>query len=255
MAISITDFIIIILIALGGVVGYKNGFIKEGIHFIGIIVISIIAFLFKDTLMVILYENLPFFNFIGPISGIGTINILFYQLIAFVIIFAALYFLLRVFIVITGLIEWMLKLTVFFKFTSKMLGIFVGILEFYVYMFLILYVLNMPVFNLTYINNSLVSNKILNNTPVLSNLADDTVAVYTDVWKIIKNKEKKSNREVDTLVLATMLDHNLITIDSAKKLVMANKVAVTDETLLDNYEENNNKFYKYVKNKIAESKK
>lgn len=253
MSISITDFIIIILIGLGGIVGYKNGVIKEGMHFIGIIVISIIAFMFKDTLMVLLYETLPFFQFFGPISGITAINILLYQLFAFIFIFAVLYFILRVFIVITGLVEWMLKFTVFFKLTSRILGIFVGILEFYVYMFLILFILNMPIFNLSYVNDSIVSNKILKNTPILSSLTDDTVYVYSDVWQIIRNRDKKTNTEVNTLVLATMLDHKLITVDSAKKIVESNKVIITDKTLLDKYEDDN-KFYKYVKDVIATQK-
>ena len=104
MVLGITDVLIILFIALGGAVGYRNGFIREGIHFIGIVLITIIAFLFKDSLMILLYENLPFFNFFGVIKGVTAINILFYQILSFIIIFAALFFLLRVLIVITGLI-------------------------------------------------------------------------------------------------------------------------------------------------------
>ena len=147
MIIRIVDAFIILFILLGGVVGYKNGAIKEGMQFIGILVVVIVSFLLKDRLMVVLYENLPFFDFFGFIKGISAINILFYQLVSFLIIFAALTFLLKVLIVITGFIEWMLKLTVFLKIPSKILGIFVGVLEFYVYTFLILYILNMPIFN------------------------------------------------------------------------------------------------------------
>ena len=130
MVISLVDAIIILLILMGGIVGYKNGFIKEGMQFVGMLFIVIVSFLLKDSLMVLLYENLPFFNFFGFIKGISAINILFYQLIAFLIIFLALTFILKVLIVITGFIEWMLKLTVFLKIPSKILGIFVGILEF-----------------------------------------------------------------------------------------------------------------------------
>ena len=122
MVISLVDAIIILLILMGGIVGYKNGFIKEGMQFVGMLFIVIVSFLLKDSLMVLLYENLPFFNFFGFIKGISAINILFYQLIAFLIIFLALTFILKVLIVITGFIEWMLKLTVFLKIPSKILG-------------------------------------------------------------------------------------------------------------------------------------
>ena len=189
MIISIVDAFIILFILLGGVVGYKNGAIKEGMQFIGILVVVIVSFLLKDRLMVVLYENLPFFDFFGFIKGISAINILFYQLVSFLIIFAALTFLLKVLIVITGFIEWMLKLTVFLKIPSKILGIFVGVLEFYVYTFLILYILNMPIFNLSYVAESKYGETILRNTPILSSMVDDTVKAYSDVWNILKEKE------------------------------------------------------------------
>ena len=235
MVISLVDAIIILLILMGGIVGYKNGFIKEGMQFVGMLFIVIVSFLLKDSLMVLLYENLPFFNFFGFIKGISAINILFYQLIAFLIIFLALMFILKVLIVITGFIEWMLKLTVFLKIPSKILGIFVGILEFYVYTFIILYVLNMPVFNLSYVADSKYGEAILNNTPILSTMVDDTVKAYTDVWEIIKDKDDMTNTEVNTLVLVKLLDNKLITVDSAKKLVDANKIIITDKSILDNY--------------------
>lgn len=235
MVISLVDAIIILLILMGGIVGYKNGFIKEGMQFVGMLFIVIVSFLLKDSLMVLLYENLPFFNFFGFIKGISAINILFYQLIAFLIIFLALTFILKVLIVITGFIEWMLKLTIFLKIPSKILGIFVGILEFYVYTFIILYVLNMPVFNLSYVADSKYGEAILNNTPILSTMVDDTVKAYTDVWEIIKNKDDMTNAEVNTLVLVKLLDNKLITVDSAKKLVDANKIIITDKSILDNY--------------------
>ena len=139
MSISLVDAFLVIFIIMGGVVGFKNGAIKEGMNFVGIILVALIAFIFKDKLMVVLYENLPFFDFFGLIKGISAVNILFYQLISFIIIFMALYFVLRVLIVITGFIEWLLKLTIFLRVPSKILGIVVGALEFYVYSFIILY--------------------------------------------------------------------------------------------------------------------
>ena len=78
MVISLVDAIIILLILMGGIVGYKNGFIKEGMQFVGMLFIVIVSFLLKDSLMVLLYENLPFFNFFGFIKGISAINILFF---------------------------------------------------------------------------------------------------------------------------------------------------------------------------------
>lgn len=248
MNIGLVDLIIIIVIILGGIVGFKNGAIKEATKFLGLFVVIIIAFLLKDKLMVALYENLPFFKFFGIIKGIDAINILLYQLISFLVIFIALMFILKVLVVITGLVELLVKMTVFLSFPSKVLGAIVGAIEFYVYLFIILYVLNMPFFNLKYINDSLLGNKILTNTPILSQLVDDTVSVYSDVWDIIKNKENRSNKEINTLVLASLLDHKLITIESAKKIVESNKIIISDDNLLDNYSDSKS-FYEELKEK------
>ena len=196
--------------------------------------------------MIVLYENLPFFDFFGFIKGLDAINILFYQLISFLIIFMALLFLLRVLLVITGLIEWLLKMTVFLSFPSKFLGIIVGIVEYYVYIFIALYVISIPIFNLTFVSDSKLAFEILENTPVLSGLVDGTVEVYSDVWDIIKNKNKENVREINAMVLATLLDNNLITIESARELVEANKIIVDNPKFLDNYVEDGD-FYDKVK--------
>lgn len=244
MIISLVDAMVVLFILMGAIVGFKNGAIKEATKFIGLFLVIIISFVLKDNLMVLFYENLPFFDFFGVIEGIDAINILLYQLLAFLVIFMALMFVLKVLTVITGLFEWLLKMTIFLSIPSKIIGIFVGIIEFYVYTFIILYVLNMPVFNLTLVSDSKFGNVILENTPVLSEMIDDTVEVYQDVWHIIKNKDGKSNRQVNTLVLATLLDNDLITVDSAKKLVKSNKIIIEDESLLDEYVDDDNLYDK-----------
>ena len=254
MNISLVDLIIIMIISLGGIVGYKNGAIKEGTKFLGFFIVVIISFLLKDKLMIAMYENLPFFNFFGFIRGIDSINILLYQLIAFLTIFIALLFILKVFVVLTGLAEVLVKMTVFLSFPSKLLGATIGVIEFYIYIFIILYVLNMPFLNLKYINDSMMGSKMLTDTPILSELVDDTVSVYSDIWNIIKNKKGRKNEEINTLVLASLLDHRLITIESAKKLVEANKIIITDKSLLDKYDENNS-FLEYLKEKYIPLKK
>lgn len=233
MTLNITDALVILFILLGAVVGFKQGAIKEGVHFVGIIVISVISFLLKDTLMILMYENLPFFNFFGLLEGVTVINILLYQLIAFLIIFSALTFLLRVLLVITGLIEWLLKLTIFLQVPSKILGIFVGALEYYVYIFLVLYILNMPVLNLTFVQESQLGTQILENTPILSGLVDETIQVYTNVYDILKENQDQSSIEKNTSILKSMIDNKLVSKDSAKKLVESDKILITDRTILD----------------------
>ena len=242
MNVSLVDVLIILMIIMGAIVGFKNGAIKEGTKFIGTFVVIVVSFLLKDHLMVLFYENLPFFNFFGVLKGLDAINVLLYQLIAFLVIFVALMFVLKVLVVITGVVEWLLKLTVFLSIPSKILGIFVGVFEFYVYLFIALYILNMPIFGLTFVSESRLGNIILEDTPILSELVEDTVEVYTDVWSVIRNRGDLSDKEVNTFVLATLLDNELITIESARELVESNYIIIEDNSILDKYEEDESLF-------------
>ena len=92
MVIGLVDVFIVLFLALGGLIGFKSGAIKELTRFIGFFLVVLVAFYLKDRLMVFLYENLPFYNFFGIIRGLDSLNILLYQLISFVVIFLTLYF-------------------------------------------------------------------------------------------------------------------------------------------------------------------
>ena len=244
MIVSLVDVIIILMILMGAIVGFKNGAIKEGTKFIGLFLVIVISFILKDKLMIILYENLPFFDFFGAIKGLDAINVLFYQLVSFLIVFALLMFVLKVLLVVTGLIEWLLKFTIFLSIPSKIVGIFVGALEYYVYLFIVLYVLNMPVFGLTLVSESKIGTFVLENTPILSEMVGDTVDVYTDVWDVVRNRGDLSNKEVNTYVLATLLDNELISIESARKLVENNYITIEDNSILDKYSDGESFFEK-----------
>ena len=86
------DIVIILLLVMFGVVGLKQGIIKEAVQLVGMIIILVIAFLFKSELGNIFCKWLPFFNFNGsPIEGMTALNILLYQVLGFVLIFTVLY--------------------------------------------------------------------------------------------------------------------------------------------------------------------
>ena len=237
MTIGLVDVLIIIFIALGAAIGFKNGMVKTGVSFVGVCIVAIISFIFKDKLMIMMYENLPFFNFFGLVRGLNAINILLYQMIAFLIIFIALTFILKVLIGISGILEWLLKQSIFLNVPSKILGTIIGAIQYYLYAFVILFVLSFPAFNIEPISNSKIATDMLNDTPIISEYTKDTAQTYKDIYIILKNKKKKTNIEVNTEVLVALLDNKLISIESAKQLVEQNKIIITDESILDNYQE------------------
>lgn len=229
----VVDIIILILIALGAIGGFKAGVIKKTTDFVGTLVIVIIAFYLKNYLSVIMYENLPFYDFGGLIKGVEVINILFYEVLAFIIVFVLLLVILRVLLMVTGLIEKILKATIILSIPSKILGIFVGMIEMYVYVFITLVFLSLPVFNISYVKESKLANFMLNDTPVLSSMAEDIIGTYSEVYELIDNKENKTSEEVNTEILKVLFDKEVITKESARKLVDKNKLHLSDNTILE----------------------
>lgn len=230
---NVCDIIILIALAFGAVGGFKAGVIKKTADFVGMFIIVILAFYLKNYLSVIMYENLPFFNFWGFIKGLDAINILFYETLAFIIVFMALLFVLRVVLTVTGLIEKLLKATIILSIPSKLLGIVVGVIEMYVYVFLILIVLTLPIFDLPYVRESKTANFIINNTPILSGISEDMINIYDNVYDVVINKNSKTDEQLNSDITKILIDNNVITKESARKLVERNKLHINDKTILE----------------------
>lgn len=230
---KVVDIIILVILVLGAIGGFKAGVIKKTTDFVGTLIIVILSFYLKNFLSVIMYENLPFYNFGGVIRGIEVINILFYEVIAFVIVFALLLLALRVLLMITGLIEKILKATIILSIPSKILGIFAGIIQMYVFVFVTLVFLSLPVFNISYIRESKIADFMLNKTPVLSSMAEDIVGTYSEVYDITHNMDNKSNEEINTEILKILFEKEVVTKESARKLVDKNKLHLSDNTILE----------------------
>lgn len=230
---NVVDVTIIALLILGGVAGFKAGVIKKLTDFIGMFVVIILAFYLKNYISVIMYENLPFFNFFGLINGIDALNILLYEVIAFLVIFIALLFVLKVVLMLTGLVEKILKATVILSIPSKLLGIVVGVIEMYVYLFLILVIASLPIFDSSFLKDSKMNNFILNNTPVLSGVSGEIIDIYGDVYNIIDNRKNKTNEQLNEEILKVLIDKKVVTKESAKKLVDKNKIHINDRSIVE----------------------
>ena len=97
---NVVDIVILIMLAFGALAGFKAGVIKKITDFVGMFIIIVLAFTLKNYVSVIMYENLPFFSFGGFIKGIDVINILMYEVIAFIIVFVVLFIILKVILIV-----------------------------------------------------------------------------------------------------------------------------------------------------------
>ena len=236
MKLNIVDAIIILIILLGGVIGFKEGIIKKLTSVIGLILVVILSFTLKNYLSVIFYENLPFFDLWGAFKGIQVLNIIFYEMLAFLIIASVLTLVYRLLLGVSGLIEKILKATIILSIPSKILGFFAGLLENYIWVYLFLFVLTLPVINIKEIRESNLATSILEKTPILSKYTNKTLEIYNDLYNIIDNKENKTNEQVNESAMDLMLKYEIITPSSARKLIDKNKVSVSDDSFIDKYQ-------------------
>ena len=151
---GIVDAVIIVLLLFGGVCGFKSGFIKQTVFLIGTILTFIIAYYLKDYLANFLSYNLPFFKFGGAIEGLTSLNIVLYQMIAFLTIQALLGLILGIILKVANFFENVLKATVILSIPSKILGFILGVVEAYVMIFIALFFLSQPAFNITIVKES-----------------------------------------------------------------------------------------------------
>lgn len=235
MNINLIDAIILLIILLGGVIGFKEGVIKKLTSVIGLVIVVILSFTLKNYLSVFFYENLPFFDLWGVFKGIQVLNILFYELLAFVIIASVLTIVYRLILGLTGIIEKVLKATVILSIPSKILGFFVGLIENYIWVYLFLFILTLPVINIKQIYDSKTAVFIMEKTPILSKYTDKTIDIYNDLYDIIDSNGEKTNEQVNEEAMDLMLKYEIITKESAKKLIDKNKVNVNDDSFLDKY--------------------
>ncbi len=234
---NIIDAIIFLIILMGAVVGFKNGVIRQTVSLVGFLLVIILAFILKNPLSLWMYEHLPFFNFWGILKGVTVINILLYEVLAFLILVAIFSIILKIILMAAKIIEKILEFTVILGIPSKILGIFVGALEYYLFVFVLLYVVTLPIFDTKSIKESKFAVNILEKTPVLSSYTEDATKVLNDFITLKDKYEKSSNsEEFNKDALKVLLEYKVVDVKSVDKLVERNKIKINDiEEILKDY--------------------
>lgn len=231
------DLIIIIFLLMFAVVGFKNGFFKQTVKTVGVILIFVFAFYFKDYVADFLSYTLPFIKFKGSIAGLSSLNIILYQLIAFLVLLGLFSIAFQILLKISGLIEKALNFTIILGIPSKLLGMVVGLIEGYVILFIILFVLNMTSFNSQLVSESSLRSKILTSSPVLSNVVKDATNTVTEIYDFVDVYVKdKDSDKFNYNAIDTMLKNKVITPEYVEKLVKKRKIDVKNiDFLIEKY--------------------
>ena len=224
------DIIIIIFLLLCALIGFKRGFFKSLISFVGFIIVVFLSYNFKNIVGDFLVLNLPFIDFKEFLGGASTLNIVMYQVIAFIfmlIIFGLVY---RIIVALTGIFEKILRLTIILGIPSKLLGLVVGFLEGYIIVYLVLFFLVQPFINFDVYKESDYSNIILEKTPILSSFAENSLGVVNDIRDLINTKD---NTKLDLQITDAILKNKITSKSVIEKLIADGKIKIDgiDEVL------------------------
>ena len=236
---NIFDVGIILLLIMFLIVGFKNGVIREAFALIGIIAVFILSFVFKGLLGNLMCIILPFFKLSGVIEGFSVINILIYQIIAFMLVFAILLTIYEIFLKISKFIQKVVNLTIILILPSKLLGAVVSLIKGVIVLFAVFIVLMIPLKNSELFTGSTMVNQILYKTPILSQSSNNYINTVEEIYNLA---EKVSNKEIITNdanleLLDMMLKHKIVNKSTVESLVKLHKLDDVNniETVLQKY--------------------
>lgn len=233
---NIVDILIIVFILLGAFIGFRDGFTKTLVNAVGVIIVTVIAYVLKNPVSEILMSFMPFFNF----GGVTSLNIVLYEVIAFLLVFSILMIILKIVAVTTGIFETFLKFTIVLGIPSKILGAVVGAIKNYILVFFALYVLSLPTFSSwKFINESSYREPILSKTPLLSMVASQTVSVFNDFASLKDKYENSDNtNEFNLETIDIFLKYKVVTPKTVNSLIDNGKLDIDGiENVLNKYKE------------------
>lgn len=235
---NLLDIAIIFILVMFAIVGFKRGIIRELASVIGIIIVFILSYTFKGFLGDFLCTTLPFFKFNGVIEGYTSINLLFYQIIAFIILFGLFLSIYEIVLKISNVLQKLVNLTLVFIIPSKILGAILSVIEGVVIIFVVLLFLMIPLKDNGLFKGSSLASKIIYETPILSNSTreiTDTMAEIVEIEEGI-DEETLSIDEANLKTIDIMLRYKVVSKNTVEKLIDKKKLVVPNiETVLNKY--------------------
>ncbi len=225
----LVDVIIILIIVSETYAGYKKGFLESSIKLLGFIGAFIGAYMLKSPLSVFMYTHLPFFKFEGLFKGVASLNIIVYEVMAFLITFIVLRIAIKVVARLLGLVERLLSFIFFIGVPSKILGALVGFVKSIIVLYFAAFVFK---FGCNFMNieikESLADDII--SIPVLKNVFGNALSSFEEITSIARDYEDtKDKTEFNDKAIDILLKYNVITKDNLQILIDNGKIKSNDD--------------------------
>ena len=234
---NLLDYIIIIMFILGMFYGVKQGFLKGTISLVGLVILVLLSFIFKDTIADILLKVCPFFKFSGQYQGVTSLNILLYEGISFALVFMFLFGIFGFILKLTGIIQKIIDMSVVLTLPSKLLGLAVGFINALVLVFIMLFVLLNINGTRSYVYNSKISKIILERTVFLSKTTQKYYLSSEEINDVIKTCKIDNNTKIcNTEVANSLIKYDIIDKEDVLDLIKIKKLKGINKEDLKDYD-------------------
>ena len=236
---NIFDVGIVLLYIMFFISGFKRGVIKELASLIGIVVVFVLSYLLKGYIGNIFCLIFPFFKFSGSLEGITVINIIMYQVLAFILIFCILLGIYEVVLKVSKWLQKIVNMTIILLIPSKILGGIVAMITGHIFMFIVFVVLLIPLKNQAVYYESKLVNKIMYETPILSNSTSKITSAVAEIDELgvaVADKTISKN-DANLRGLDIILKYNITDKTTIERLRTAHKLDGIDgiDNVLNNY--------------------
>ena len=226
---NITDYVILGLIGLFALFGLIRG-IRISLVRVGVVVVAIIlAYVIKDYAVDWLIEFMPFYAWQDPFKSVPTINILFYNAVAFGVLFIVIAAVLAM-ITSAEIFDYLYNSKAIYIVLDKFCGMLVGAVEGLFMAFAVVSILSQlaPTFMLTF--DSKYGDVILERTPIVRNVLAKSTIASEEIYTLVDKYDKLglSDREAFNLeVLQISVRNKVISTNKAQYLIDNERINIS----------------------------
>lgn len=209
---NLVDIFFLLVILVCGLIGLKRGFFKELVLTVGYIILLIISYKLIT----------PTTNLIISLVKVGNnpLNLLIYQIIAFLVVFIILSIIFQLIVFLTNILEKLLNVTIVLGIFSKILGFILGLIKGVIVAYLLSLLFTLPMFNnIPMFKNSTVKKEILTKMPNIK-----LNQIVNEISKLDINS-KDFNRQV----LQILIKYNIITKEKVIDMIKSGQLDATLE--------------------------
>ena len=201
----ILSILIIMFILMGVVIGIKRGFTYQLIKMLSLFITIIGSLLLKNIVAKL------FINYFDFLDMNPHLKIIFYRGIAFIVLCFIIRIIIRLLLKLSKKFEKLLNATIILGIPSKILGGILGFVEFYIYAFIILLILSIPIFKVN-VKSSKVANSILNETPAASKKVD------TELFDELQEAYNSCHDDCEEKYIKILNKHGIVAKEKAKDM-------------------------------------